>query len=186
LRPFHSKGGNNNLFPPRVTVVNRFGQFIQAVLFTFMIAVSVGRFHEKIICLTYGHGIFHQQLMSSSDISGKNQLCRRAVFRNKYFHNSRAQNMTGVLKVDFYSRSRTEHFIIFFCFDNRRNRFSVFCRIKRRDICRLSPALQSFYLPPRFRFLNMCAVQKQNFYQITGRLRYINWPPETLLHDQRQ
>ena len=65
-----------------------------------MTAVSVGRFHHNIICLSDIYRIPDQRLIDISDIAGEEQFFRHTVLCQPQLNGCGAEQMTGIEKTD--------------------------------------------------------------------------------------
>ncbi|OPY91198.1 MAG: hypothetical protein A4E73_02156 [Syntrophaceae bacterium PtaU1.Bin231] len=185
LGPLHGKGGDDDLLTASVAEGNGFGQFVQALRFILVIAVSVGGFQEEDVGLLHDRRVFHHQLRTPADVAGKDDLPPRPSFFDPDLQERRPEDMSRVLEDDPDSRGGLEGGPVVDDPEKGKRIQGVLCRVERIHPVRAeAKPLAAF--PLRFHLLDMGAVQQHDLQQIPGRGRRIDAAPESILDHPRQ
>ena len=150
-------------------------QYCRIIRTFSMTAVSVGRFHHNIICLSDIYRIPDQRLINISDIAGKNDLFCFVLFRHPDFNTAGAKKMSCIHKSYFDSLCRFDDLIIWASDEVPEHTHGIFhsvCRNKFRFS--FSPPLS--VSPLSLEHLDMCAVTKHDIAEITSCLCRIDRP----------
>ena len=113
LRAAHCERGDDHLVAVVVAVGDGFGQFVERRFLVLVVAVAVGAFNEQIIRLTRNDGIVHEQRAGPSEVAGKDETGRLAVFGNGKFQKGRTENMPGIPVGDDNARMRLNRLAVF-------------------------------------------------------------------------
>ena len=137
--------------------LDNFCKELYIVRFFPMAAVTVGWFHNYIICMMQIFRILDQRLTGISNIARKYNGFFNPIFPEYQFYTRRAKKMSGINKTYGNSISRSDHFIIRTSHkisDHTHCIFHCICRYKFRFALTSSLTVSPFC----FKHLNMCTV----------------------------
>ena len=131
-----------------------------------MASVTIGRFHNNIICFFNINRIFDQWLIYISNISGKYDFLSLIIFCHPYLNAARTKKMSGIYKAYLNTFSWFDSLIIRTSDKVTKNSHGIFHCICRNEF-RFTFSSPLTVSPFRLKHLDMRAVTKHNIAKIT-------------------
>ena len=134
-----------------------------------MTSVSIGRFHNNIICLFNIYRILNQRLIKITDITGKYDFFLFIILGEPDLNAAGTKKMSCIYKTYLYSFCRFNNLIVRTSDKIPKHSHGIFHSISRYKF-RLAFSAALAVSPFCLKHLDVCTVTKHNITEIAGRL----------------